>query len=130
MKKVVLMSATVVVALGAGVAAWFVHAVAPLCANEIVQEALSSDERHRAYLFQRDCGATTGFSTQVTITHGSEQLPEEGGNVFVADGPPWGGPWRIAWDDTTTLVVTIDRNAQTFLAEKNVNGISVRYRTR
>ncbi len=31
-----------------------------LCGNTILAEALSPDQRHKAVVFQRDCGASTG----------------------------------------------------------------------
>src|SRR5687767_14406824 len=56
-----------------------------LCANDILSEARSPDGRARAIVFRRSCGATTGFSTQVSVVRGTEPLPNDPGNVFVAD---------------------------------------------
>ena len=35
------------------------------CENQLLSEVLSPDQVYRAIVFQRSCGATTGFSTQV-----------------------------------------------------------------
>jgi hypothetical protein len=56
-----------------------------LCRNEIVAEIPSPKGDKRAVVFQRDCGATTGFSTQVSILSRGIRLRDEGGNAFVAD---------------------------------------------
>jgi hypothetical protein len=34
---------------------------APLCRNEIFHQVDSPDSRYKVVVFQRDCGATTGF---------------------------------------------------------------------
>jgi hypothetical protein len=36
-------------------------------------------------VFERACGATTGFSTQVSLLHAGQSLRNEPGNLFVAD---------------------------------------------
>ena len=38
-----------------------------LCGNEIFQEKLEPNGRFKAVLFQRDCGSTTGFNTQISL---------------------------------------------------------------
>ena len=38
-----------------------------LCGNEIIEEIKSPDNKYKLVIFQRDCGATTGFSTQISI---------------------------------------------------------------
>src|SRR5947208_16689490 len=58
-----------------------------------------------AVLFQRDCGATTGFSTQVSVVSLGQQSPDEPASAFVADcdhgaapSASWGGPpAAMAW---------------------------------
>ena len=50
-----------------------------MCGNEIFQEASSPDNSYKAVVFQRDCGATTGFSTQVSILGTNDELLNEAG---------------------------------------------------
>lgn len=57
-----------------------------LCGNEVVQIATSPDGRIKAFVFERDCGATTGFSTQISVVGSGKELPNDSGNVFIADG--------------------------------------------
>jgi hypothetical protein len=55
-------------------------------------------------MFQRDCGTTTGFSTQISIVEAGDQ-PSGSGNTFRADDDhgaaragKWGGSWaEMKW---------------------------------
>jgi hypothetical protein len=104
------------------------------CENQVVEKLTSPDRVRTAVLFQRDCGATTGFSTQVSIVRG-DRLPNEPGNVFVADTDhgeaptaSWGGPHaELRWLDSTTLEVRYDFRAQTFQKVEALDGVSIRY---
>jgi hypothetical protein len=54
-----------------------------LCRNEEQLRVKSPDGIAEAIIFQRDCGATTDFSTQVSVLPSGASLNENGGNVFV-----------------------------------------------
>ena len=87
-----------------------------------------------AVLFQRDCGATTGFSTQVSIVP-VEQAVSGAGNTFRADddhgsakATDWGGPWAdLSWISPNHLQVRHDAKARVFEADTDVSGVSVSY---
>src|SRR5690242_16830620 len=74
------------------------------CANTVVSKVDSPDGAHSAVLFQRDCGATTGLSTQISIVDNGE-TPSGSGNTFRADDDhgaaragDWGGSWAsVRW---------------------------------
>ncbi|HEX8473905.1 MAG TPA: hypothetical protein VF666_07715 [Pyrinomonadaceae bacterium] len=55
------------------------------CGNELLGEAQAPGGKWKAVVFQRDCGATTSYSTQISILRIDEWLVNEGGNVFVVD---------------------------------------------
>lgn len=38
-----------------------------ICGNKIIQEIPSPNRKLKAVIFTRDCGATTGFSTQISL---------------------------------------------------------------
>lgn len=109
-------------------------ACAAECRNDSVAEVRSPDGRRAAVLFQRDCGATTGFSTQISIV-AAGQVPRAAGNVFVSDGDhgaaaaaPWGGPWAEAsWLEDGRLLVRYDARARTFTRESKVDGVDIVY---
>ena len=93
-----------------------------LCRNEEVERVASPDRRVDAVLFQRDCGATTGFSTQVTVVPVGQAIAVEPESVFVADSDrgkapaaAWGGPMAsIAWAQSGHLVVPYDARSRVF----------------
>lgn len=58
------------------------------CENTIIQTVESLNKKHKAVLFERSCGATTGFSSQVSILRIDEDLGNNGGNIYRAKGYP------------------------------------------
>ena len=56
-----------------------------MCGNEVVAQYPSPNGLERLVVFQRDCGATTGFSTQASILPIGKGLKDDSGNVFIAD---------------------------------------------
>ena len=74
-----------------------------MCGNEIFQEVYSPDNEYKAVVFQRDCGATTGYSTQISILKAPAKLPNESGNIFAMDGYPDWTEVNINWE-TNRLV--------------------------
>jgi len=104
------------------------------CTNESVSDAVSPDGRRHAVVFTRDCGATTGFSTQVSVLPAGRR-PSGGGNVFVADGDhgraparPGGGPAvRVRWLDRRTLEVRYDGRARVFKKDARHDDTNVRF---
>ena len=55
-----------------------------MCGNDVTNEVASPDGKIKAVVFERDCGATTGFSTQISVLPDSKLLPNEGANLFYA----------------------------------------------
>jgi hypothetical protein len=83
-------------------------------------------------MFMRECGATTDFTTQISI---DPWFFQSVGNVFVADGynsgmrGSWGGPWAaISWVEPNRLIVTYDEQARVFNRRQSVNGVQIDYR--
>ena len=88
-----------------------------MCGNEISQEVYSPDNEYKVVVFQRDCGATTGFSTQISVLKASAELPNKAGNIFVMDGhPDWTGV-KINWE--TNRLVSISYSGGYEIFEKN-----------
>ncbi len=73
------------------------------CGNSVHSEAVAPDGKLKAVTFERNCGATTGFSTQISIIRASGTLPNGSGNVLVIAGHPnqvapqleWAGPQKL-----------------------------------
>jgi hypothetical protein len=106
-----------------------------MCANELVAEHRSPDGVYKVVVFQRDCGATTGFSTQASLIVADDGLPESSGNLFIADtdhgkapAAAWGGPeLEVEWEGPGQLLLRYDSRARVFVSERRAEGIDVRY---
>ena len=106
-----------------------------MCGNKEISSVDAPDHRARVVVFERDCGATTDFSTQVVILRQGEQLGDRSGNVFVVDSDhgraaagPGGGPWVEAqWVSPDSIVIRFDEQARIFLKTTIVYTITVRY---
>jgi len=101
------------------------------CSNQIRREIPSANGKMKAVVFQRDCGATVGFNSQVSVLPSGSKLPNDGGNVFVADGgqgnEPSGPFVAVSWTNDSELLVTYDKQARVFHNESSVGNIRVRY---
>ena len=104
------------------------------CQNSTVSSAAAPVGDRRAVLFQRDCGATTGFSSQVSVT-GADETPSGKGNAFIADtdhgsadAASWGGPWvELRWLSPQKLLIRYDAKARVFAQNTSVSGVTVTY---
>jgi hypothetical protein len=104
------------------------------CGNRMISRANAPDGLHTAVMFQRDCGATTGFSTQISVLEPRAE-PSDGGNACRADtnhgaaaSADWGGPWaEMKWIDDGTLLVRYASGSRIFEQSKQVSGIRINY---
>ncbi|SNR97327.1 hypothetical protein SAMN05192560_2045 [Methylobacillus rhizosphaerae] len=107
------------------------------CGNNLLTEVWSPDGKYKVVVFQRDCGATTGFSTQLSLMPSQHQLGNESGNIFVADtnhgaapsGIGGGPSVSIQWLDPESLVVIHHPNARISMAEPQSSGVRIMYKT-
>ena len=116
------------------------------CGNEVISEQYSPNREFRAVVFQRDCGATTGFSAQVSVLAAKQRFLTEGswlqstkpGNVFVADtghgnapsGPGGGPDIRLVWIGPRQLRITHDKRARVSVRQKKIDIVDVEYLAR
>ncbi len=133
----ILLGIVIVVVLLAGYLFYgFYRFSSGICKNGIVSEISSPDGMFKAVIFQRDCGATTGFSTQVSVLRISRSLPDDNGNIFVADtnhgrarSAAWGGPEaKVYWENSRKLIIEHQIMTRVFKAEKQIDGVVVEYR--
>jgi len=109
-----------------------------LCENEIVGRVASPNGAHDAIVFERDCGATTTWSTQVSIVTGGSAFVEhpttfratQPGNALVirarAARPGVAGIAIGAhWDDESHVTVEYEAGADLSIVAKVVDGITV-----
>ena len=108
---------------------------ADACQNTPLTSAVSPDGRHSAVLFQRDCGATSGFSTHISILAASDE-PNSAGNIFIADDDhgaasvgEWGGSWaEMKWLAADHLLVNYAAKSRIFERADEVDGVRITYR--
>lgn len=85
-------------------------------------------------MFQRDCGATSEYSTQISILNAGQALTGAG-NTFRADDDhgaakvgEWGGSWaEIKWLASDRLLVRYAVKSRIFEQDATVYGVSISY---
>lgn len=127
----------VLVVIGAFLFWLVVPDMSGLCGNEVILESPSPDREKRLVVFERNCGATTDFSTQASVLSISAPLPNEKGNLFISDtgqgaapAGPGGGPGvTVTWESARSVVLIYHPKARVFKSESDVGGVQVRYVT-
>ena len=101
-----------------------------MCGNYVHEEYLSPGNSHKAVIFQRDCGATTGFSTQISIIGAQQELGNSNGNIYIIDGHPDEVAPTLKWVSESTLSISRPLNGTEYKAEHNwgwINRVKVEY---
>ncbi|MDD5125381.1 hypothetical protein [Methylovulum sp.] len=106
-----------------------------MCGNEVIAEYQSPGKKHRVVVFQRDCGATTGFSTQASILDTDETLSNESGNVFTSDtnhgatpsGLGGGPAISVEWENDKLVVFSYHHKTRVFKQEQEMDGVHISY---
>jgi hypothetical protein len=104
------------------------------CHNTVASSSLSPKGDLAAVLFQRDCGATTGFSTQISILRPDDK-PTGGGNAFIADDDhgvarvgSWEGSWAEArWLAPDHLLIRYAAKSRLFKRSDSVSSVKITY---
>jgi len=107
-----------------------------MCGNKIIQSIESPDSIRKVVVFERDCGATTDFSTQISIIKNGEHLENESGNIFSADSDYGNAKIdenglvyiKVLWLDYLTLLIEYDSKARIFTNKSNYKDISIIYK--
>ncbi len=96
------------------------------CNDTIKSEVKSSDRKYVATLYVRDCGATTDFSTIISLRPVLAEFDGEEGRIFVIKGRP---QVNIVWNEQTSLrVECIGCNSNDiFRQDKSWKDISITY---
>jgi hypothetical protein len=111
------------------------HTAEQMCGNHTLSRYEMVNRQRDIVVFQRDCGATTGFSTQVSIIERDETLPNESGNTFIADtnhgkaprGRGGGPEVRVELLSHDAITIRHPFSARVFKKESRVHGITISY---
>lgn len=126
--------AAIVVAYGMA-ARSVISGIDAMCANQIIRVYPSPDERRKVVVFQRDCGATSAYSTQASVLDANAEMPTESGNVFIArvgratSGPGGGPELRVRWLDERHLVLSHHEGVAMLSAAHEHNDVTLTYET-
>jgi hypothetical protein len=103
------------------------------CRNRVIKEYPSPDGKRIAVLFERNCGAGTDFSQQISIL-ASGAKPTGGGNTFVSDDNHGaarkgqdGTYVALRWLSSHDLLIGYEAGARTFKKAANVDGVDIVY---
>jgi hypothetical protein len=134
LKIVGIILAGIIVILLAGII-WFFSSDSG-CDNEIYKNYFSPDGSHKVVLYSRNCGATTGFSTHISILK-SEETIEGSGNAFTADDdhgkarrhPKFGSliDVRIRWVSNSLVEIGYDTNSRVFTKDDKIEDVDIIY---
>ena len=106
-----------------------------MCGNQILSTTPASDGAVTAVVFVRDCGATTGVATEVSILSSGIRLPNDGGNVLIAGdnhGRAHSGPGNVPkvdvkWTGARELLVVYEATASITKVAQSVGGVTVHF---
>lgn len=115
-----------VVTVGLGLLFIFV-VVGSGCGSYVVQVVPSPDEQEKIVVYQRDCGATTGFRTHIALLDSSATIGSQTGNIFQADGHPDWFSFKVAWEDNENILIEHNGKPIADIANTEVKGKKIRY---
>jgi hypothetical protein len=113
----------------------FLDSMTPGCGVEPITATLSPDARLQVVAFEYDCGATTDFSTQVSVLPAGASLSNKPGNVIrlepngnAAPRGPGGGPRvLVKWVSTDSLEISFDQRDRLIVQNRTVHGVRIGY---
>lgn len=91
------------------------------CGNELISTTVSPDGNYEAHIFVRDCGATTGYSYQLSILKDGKEVKNRSGNTFVSDGE-----FTVEWLDNRLIEVNYS-HLRTSEMHKQIGLVSVEF---
>jgi hypothetical protein len=108
--------------------------VATVCDNHVLRSVPSPGGWYRAVVFERDCGATTGFSPQASVLPAWAPLWGYGNALILGDAAGLAPaearrrpPIRARWAGPRELVVAYDTTAPHGVPRPRRWGVRVRY---
>jgi hypothetical protein len=106
-------------------------ACAPRCVNEVLASVASPSGAKVGVLYMRQCGATTGPSTNVSVLDRNSGAPQGVGNVLVLKDPASMAETprstRLRWLSQDTLEVSLIGGRALQSSVRTVDGVSITY---
>ena len=98
-----------------------------LCGNQISQEVHSPNGRYRVVVFERNCGATTPYTTQIAVLKSHVPLGDRVGNLLRARGHPDQFAIEVEWQDDKHLTIEYVGGLEPVHIKHRVRGIDIHY---
>jgi hypothetical protein len=107
-----------------------------MCGNEIIQTEYSPNKEYKIVTFTRNCGATTDFSSHISILKSDELLENESGNVFSGDSNHGLAKTdsknlitiKSKWLSNDKVEIVFDENVRVFDKDNSVNNVDVEFK--
>jgi hypothetical protein len=100
-------------------------ALTPRCESTVLSEQKSPNGAFVFWVFRRNCGATTGYATSLSIRRAGDEFdPEARDEVFIMEGDV---SMSASWVDVDRIEVDIPKGAEIFRSEQEWNGVTIRY---
>src|SRR5574341_1576054 len=99
------------------------------CGNQVIQRIPAPKDPWEVVVFERDCGATTRKSVQVSIVGLGTRLPNEGGNIFIAEPSSENltDEVSVRWISNKEIEIRYSPKAKIFKSEIQVKHIHITY---
>ncbi|MFT7387850.1 MAG: hypothetical protein ACI8VC_001093 [Candidatus Endobugula sp.] len=94
-----------------------------MCGSEQLSSQLSPNGKLKAISYLYDCGATTGFSTQVSILAVGDEITSSG-NVITTDGK---NRIILKWLSDSELLLSNTKGLKVYKRVAELDGINVSY---
>jgi len=104
------------------------------CGNNLVREVPEPGGSFKLAIFERDCGATTGFVTHIALLRKNDSLSNATvGDIFVADSNHGAAsPMDVDghWNSKSGIVITYPSSARVYKRSDHVDDFAVSYLTK
>ena len=98
------------------------------CADDPKYTVASPSGRRSVTVAIRNCGATTGFTTVVSVSQKRLGLYTVSKVLFATEGELVGDRWfTVRWASDDELIVTVNAPTELFRQEAPFRGLAVRY---
>ena len=108
--------------VGGGAVAWYF--TPSLCENVEVRRLPSPDGRLDLVVFERNCGATTDFSSQVSLVPHGASVDDRPGNVYIYGHRV---PLALTWHSAAAIAVHYPPGFRGLTEARSVRGVSVEF---
>ncbi|NJO32658.1 MAG: hypothetical protein HC869_05495 [Rhodospirillales bacterium] len=100
-------------------------ALNPGCESTVLSEQKSPNGTFVFWVFERNCGATTGYTIGLSIRHAGDEFDQDArDDVFIMEGDV---PATASWVDVDRIQVDVPKGAEVFRSEQEWEGVTISY---